>query len=266
MEFDKMFLKEEAGIATLTLNHPEKLNAMSTEMWNDFRKIIDHIQGNNEIKVLVITGSGRGFCSGSDVGGRLAANIEGRGPKKTQADLLEGTGYAAKAIRDLEIPIIAAINGVAAGAGLSMALLSDVRLASETARFGAIWVRVGLIGDLGATLLLPQLIGPDKAFEMLTTGIMIDAREAERIGLVTRVVPPEALMNSTYELAGKLAKGPALPIKLMKKGIYQGLRHNDLQTQLVFESFAQGVCRGSEDHREGVRAFMEKRAAHFKGI
>jgi 2-(1,2-epoxy-1,2-dihydrophenyl)acetyl-CoA isomerase len=218
------------------------------------------------VKVFVITGSGRGFCSGSDVSSRLAANIEGRGPQMTQADLLEGTGYVAKVVRNLDIPIIAAVNGVAAGAGLSLALLSDIRIASENARFGAIWVRVGLIGDLGATLLLPQLIGPDKAFEMLTTGIMIDAREAERIGLVTRVVPPETLMTSTYELAARLAKGPALPIKLMKKGLYQGLRHNDLQTQLDFESFAQGVCRQSEDHREGVRAFMEKRQAQFKGI
>src|SRR4030042_6564090 len=219
MEFDKMFLKEEDGIATVTLNHPEKLNAMSTEMWNDFRKIIDYLQGNNEINVLVITGSGRGFCSGSVVGARLAANIEGRGPTKTQADLLEGTGYVAGLIRNLEIPIIAAINGVAAGAGVSLALLSDVRLASETARFGAIWVRVGLVGDLGATLLLPQLIGPDKAIEMLTTGLMIDAREADRIGLVTKVVSPEALIPTVYDLATKLAKGPRLPLTLMIKGV-----------------------------------------------
>ena len=106
MKFDKMSLDQKDGIGTLTLENPEKLNAMSTEMWNDFRKIIDHIQGNQEIKVLVITGSGRGFCSGSDVGARLAANIEGRGPAKTQADLLEGTGYVAGLIRNLEIPII----------------------------------------------------------------------------------------------------------------------------------------------------------------
>jgi enoyl-CoA hydratase/carnithine racemase len=266
MEFEKMFLKEEDGIATLTLNNPERLNAMSTEMWGDFRQIIDYIRGNTEIKVLVITGTGRGFCSGSDVRSRLAANLEGRGPKKTQADLLEGTGYAAALIRDLETPIIAAVNGVAAGAGLSLALLSDIRIASETARFGAIWVRVGLVGDLGATLLLPQIIGPDKAFEMLTTGVMIDGREAERIGLVTRVVSPEDLMPTTYDLARKLARGPALSIKLMKKAIYKGLQHNDLRTQLDFESFAQGVCRQSEDHREGVRAFMEKREARFKGL
>jgi len=179
---------------------------------------------------------------------------------------LEGTGHAAALIRELEIPIIAAVNGVAAGAGLSLALLSDIRIAAETARFGAIWVRVGLIGDLGATLLLPQLIGPDKAFEMLTTGVMIDAREAERIGLVTRVVSDEDLMAATRDIALKLAKGPALSIKLMKKAIYKGLAHNDFGIQLDFESFAQGVCRQSEDHREGVRAFLEKREAKFKGI
>ena len=266
MEYENMILDVKDGIATLTLNNPEKLNAMSTPMWDDFRKIVDHIKGNEEIKVLIITGSGRGFCSGSDVSGRLAANIEGKGPQKTQAELLEGTGYVAQVIRELDIPIIAAINGVAAGAGLSLILLSDIRIASETARIGAIWVRVGLIGDLGATMLLPQLIGPDKAFEMLTTGIMIDAQEAERIGLVTRVVPAEELMPEVNKLAMKLAKGPALSIKLMKKALYQGLTHNDLKTQLAFESFAQGVCRQSEDHREGVRAFMEKREAQFKGI
>jgi len=166
----------------------------------------------------------------------------------------------------LEIPIIAAVNGVAAGAGLSLALLSDVRIASESARFGAIWVRVGLVGDLGATLLLPQLIGPDKAFEMLSTGIMVDAREAERLGLVTRVVPDADLMAATLALANRLARGPALSIKLTKKAIYKGLVHQDLNTQLDFESVAQGVCRQSEDHREGVRAFMEKREARFKGI
>ena len=266
MKFEKMILEEENGIAILTLNNPDKLNAMSTPMWNDFSKIIKQIKSNDTINVLVITGAGRGFCSGSDVGSRLAANIEGKGPPKTQAELLEGTGHAAALIRELEIPIIAAVNGVAAGAGLSLALLSDIRIAAETARFGAIWVRVGLIGDLGATLLLPQLIGPDKAFEMLTTGVMIDAREAERIGLVTRVVSDEDLMAATRDIALKLAKGPALSIKLMKKAIYKGLAHNDFGIQLDFESFAQGVCRQSEDHREGVRAFLEKREAKFKGI
>ncbi len=151
------------------------------------------------------------------------------------------------------------------GFGCTLSLTCDIRIASETARFGAVWVRVGLIGDLGATYLLPRIVGPDKALEMLTTGDMISAQEAERIGLVTRVVPPDELMPTVKELATKMAKGAGLSIKFTKKAVYKGLQHNDLLTQLDYESFAQGVCRQSEDHREGVKAFMEKRKPQFKG-
>ena len=266
MEFEKMTLDTEEGIATLTLKNPERLNAISTEMWKDLRRIIDLVRSNDEIRVLVITGAGRGFCSGSDVISRLAVNLEGKGPKLTQAELLEGTGFVAGMIYTLEIPVIAAINGTAAGAGLSLALLSDIRIASETARFGAVWVKVGLIGDLGATYLLPRTVGPDKALELLMTGETISAQEAERIGLVTKVVPPDELMPTVRTLATRLAKGPGLAIKFTKKAVYKGLQHNDLFTQLDLESFAQGVCRQSEDHREGVKAFMEKREAKFKGV
>jgi len=266
MEFEKMILEIDEGIATLTLNHPEKLNAITTEMWHDLPRVIETVKKDETVNVLVITGTGRGFCSGSDVSGRLAVRMEGKGPKSTQTELLEGVGFMAALIRDLDKIIIAAINGTAAGAGLSLALLSDIRIASETARFGAVWVKVGLIGDLGATYLLPRIVGPDKALEMLTTGEVISAQEAERIGLVTKVVPPDELMPTVKELATKLAKGPGLSIKFTKKAVYKGLQHNDLLTQLDYESFAQGVCRQSEDHREGVKAFMEKRPPQFKGI
>ena len=266
MEFEKMILEVEDGVATLTLNNPDSLNAMSTEMWDDLKRVLDVINGSEEIKVLVITGAGKGFCSGSDVKTRLAANIEGKGPEKTQAEILEVTGFAASLIRGLDVPIIAAINGVAAGAGLSIALLSDIRIASETARFGAVWVRIGLIGDLGATYLLPRTIGPDKAFEMLATGDLINAREAEKLGLVTRVVPPDELMPAVMEVASKLANGPGLAIKLTKKAMYKGLQHNDLIAQLDYESYAQNICRQSHDHREGVKAFIEKRTPQYKGI
>ncbi len=259
-----MNLEIEEGVATLTLNNPDKLNAMSTKMWEDIRLVLDEVHGNDEVNVFVITGVGRAFCSGSDVSGRLAVKMEGGGPKPTQAELLEGTGYVAHWFRKLDVPIIAAINGVAAGAGLSIALLSDIRIASETARFSAVWVRVGLLGDLGATWLLPRAVGSSRAIEMLCTGDMYSAREALEMSLVSKVTPPDELMPTVKEMATKLAKGPAVAIKLAKRAVYKSF-YNDFAEQLDFESFGQGVCRGTEDHREGVRAFMEKRKAQFKG-
>jgi 2-(1,2-epoxy-1,2-dihydrophenyl)acetyl-CoA isomerase len=238
---------------------------MSNEMWDDIRLVLDEVHGNSEVNVMVITGTGRGFCSGSDVGGRLAARMGGDGPKPTQAELLEGTGYVAHWFQKLDVPIIAAINGVAAGAGLSLALLSDIRIASETARFSAVWVRIGLLGDLGATWLLPRTVGPSKAVEMLCTGNMYSAQDALEMGLVSKVVPPEALMPTVKEMAAQLANGPAIAIKFAKRAVYKSF-HNDLAEQLDFESFGQATCRQTEDHREGVRAFMEKRKAEFKGI
>ena len=264
MEFEKMTLEKENGIATLTLNHPEKMNAMTTEMYEDFRRIIDLINKDEEVKVFVITGTGRAFCSGSDVSGRLALRMAGK-LKTTHRELVEPVGYVAYLFNNLEIPVIAAINGTAVGAGLSLALLSDIRIASSTAKFGAIWVRVGLIGDLGATYLLPHIVGPSKAFELLATGDIISAQEAERIGLVTKVVPPEELMPAVKEMAAKLAKGPTISIKFQKKAVYKALQ-NDLLGQLDFESYGQNICRQTEDHQEGVMAFMEKRPAQFKGI
>lgn len=264
MQFEKMTLEKEEGVATLTLNHPEKLNAMTTEMWADLRRVIDTIEKDDGVKVLVITGTGRAFCSGSDVSGRLAVRMEGK-VQMTHRELVEPVGYVANFIHNLEIPVIAAINGTAAGAGLSFVLLSDIRIASNTARFGASWVKVGLIGDLGATYLLPRVVGISKAIELLTTGDLINAQEAERIGLVSKVVPPEELMPTVKALATKLAKGPTVTIKFLKRAVYQGI-HNDLRTQLDFESYAQNVCRQTADHKEGVRAFMEKRPPQFKGI
>lgn len=265
MDFEKMILEKEEGIATLTLNRPDKLNAISTEMWKDLRRVIDTVANDDEIQVLIITGAGRGFCSGSDVSGRLAARFSGQQPEITQKELLEPVGYVAYLIHRLDIPIITAINGPATGAGLSLALLGDIRIASETAKFSAIWVRVGLIGDLGATYLLPRIVGTSKALQMLCTGEMIDAGEAERIGLVSKVVPPDELMPAAKEMADTLSKGPTVAIKLVKRAVYKGI-HNDLLTQLDFESYGQNICRNTEDHREGVKSFIEKRTPQFKGI
>lgn len=265
MGIDELQLTKQDGIATLTLNRPDRMNAMTTAMWYGLRDIIEEVRDDDGIKVLIMTGAGRAFCAGSDVEGRLAARIAGEKIEKTRRDLLEPVGFAASVVSSLGKPIIAAINGVAVGAGLSLALVCDIRIASEKARFGAAWVKVGLIPDLGATYSLPRTIGPDKALELFFTGDIIDSREAERIGLVTKVVLHDELMKVTEELARKIAKGPSVAIELTKRAVYRGL-HNDLDKQLDFESYAQNLCRQTEDHREGVKAFMEKREATFKGM
>lgn len=262
---NELRLEKDEGIATLTFNRPEKMNAMTTEMWLRLREIIEDVRRDEETKVLVMTGSGNAFCAGSDVVKRLAARVAGEQRDATRREKLEPVGYLASLINSMSKPIIGAINGVAAGAGISLALLCDIRIASEKARFGAAWVKIGLIPDLAATYLLPRTVGLDKALELMITGDVIGAREAERIGLVTRVVPDEDLLKVSTELARRIAQGPTIAIDFIKRAAYRGL-FNTLDEQLDFESYAQNVCRGTEDHREGVAAFQEKRPPRFRGL
>jgi enoyl-CoA hydratase/carnithine racemase len=161
-------------------------------------------------------------------------------------------------------PVIAAINGMAAGAGLSVALLSDIRIASETAKFSFIFSKRGAIPDCGATFLVPRLIGAGRAFELMYTGDIMDAKEAERIGLVNRVVPANTLMEETYSLAEKLAKGAPLALAQMKNAIHRGLS-NDFEEHLYFETYAVHFCFRTEDCKEGINSFLEKREPQFKG-
>ncbi|MBW2003367.1 MAG: enoyl-CoA hydratase/isomerase family protein [Deltaproteobacteria bacterium] len=264
MDYENIILEKRRGVAILTLNRPDKLNAMTTKMWKDLPRIIDDVREDNEIKVMILTGVGRAFCAGSDVGGRLANRLTGKRIETTRKDLLEPVGYVAYVMRSLDKITIAAVNGTAVGAGLSLALLCDIRIASETARFGAIWVKMGLIADLGTTYTLPRTVGTSKALELMLTGEMINAHEAEQLGLVTKVVPQNDLMKASKLLASKLVIGPAVAIELMKRAVYKGI-HNDLLTQLDFESYAQNLCRQTDDHAEAVKAFLEKREPQFKG-
>jgi len=232
-------------------------------MWKHLPTLIKEVSDDDSLKVLILTGAGRAFCAGSDAG-RLASRIAGEKIEKTQKELTAPIGAEVFSLARLEKPTIAVVNGVAAAAGISIALACDIRIASEQAKFVLAWVKMGLIPDGGSTYFLTRLLGPSKTLELAFTGHSIDAAEAERIGLVNRVVPHEDLMTATKELATGIAQGPQIALQLMKRAVYRALLH-DLESQIDFESYAQGICRQTGDHQEGVQAFIQKRKPEFKG-
>ncbi|MDY6907567.1 MAG: enoyl-CoA hydratase [Chloroflexota bacterium] len=263
MTYEDMLFEKENGYAILTLNRPDKLNAISMGMREGLAKVAEEVRDDDDIKALVITGAGRAFCSGADVSGQ-AARLSGE-VQIPRWFLLEPLGSWLLPIRDLAKPTIAAVNGTAAGIGWTLALICDMILASDQARFSAIWVKRALVPDGGASHLIPRMVGTAKALELMLTGDFVDAKEAERLGLVNRVVPHDELMAAAKELAGKIAKGPPITIELTKRAVYRGMV-NDLERQLDFETYAQNICRGTEDHKEGVTAFLQKRDPQFRGV
>jgi 2-(1,2-epoxy-1,2-dihydrophenyl)acetyl-CoA isomerase len=264
MEGKDLILEKDGHVAILTLNRPEKMNAISLEMRQTIPRALEEIQEDDNVRAVIITGAGRGFCSGADVAVQ-AARAAGQQADTSRKTLLALTGNFILGFEKIHKPVIAAVNGVAAGVGLTMTLVCDIRIASAAARFSAIWVKRGLIADGGATLLLPITVGLEKALELCFTGEVIDAKEAERIRLVSRVVPAEELMTRAKELAHKIAGAPPVSVELAKRIMWEKVR-NQLREQLVFESYAQNVCRNTQDQKEAVKAFMEKREPQFKGL
>lgn len=261
MNDESLLLHKDGHVATLTLNRPDKLNAIDPGIRRNLPLALKEVQDDDEIRALIITGAGRGFCSGADVASTTAAGAEASNSRKQKLQLV---GELVLGFERVNKPVIAAINGVAAGIGLSIALACDIRIASSAARFSAIWVKRGLIADGGASLLLPHIVGIEKALEMSMTGEMVDAPEAHRIRLVSRVVTPEALMVEARALASKLAAMPPISVELVKRVMLEKMR-GQIREQLVLESYAQNVCRATEDQKEAVRAFVEKREPVFKG-
>ncbi len=268
MDYESAILQKEEGVATITLNRPEALNAWNHRLEEDSEAAIREVSEDREIRVLIITGAGRGFSSGYDVG-LLAVIAEGRPILETAVGRfilgLPSVASVAFQIRNLDIPVIAAVNGPAYGAGFSIAIACDIRIASELARFSQAFIMRGLIPDTGSTYLLPRLVGIGRACELVFTGATIGAEEAERIGIVNRVVPHDELMNAAREMAARIAKMPPITVQRAKRALYQGAAETNLASQIEHEIYVQGLCMQTEDFKEGVRSFLEKREPEFKG-
>jgi len=262
MMYESILFSTDGAIATMKLNRPEKLNAFGGPMREEILDALANIAADEGIRVLVVTGEGRGFSAGGDIH-HLKYLRENKDEKGFRSILAKGQQIT-RTMRSLSKPVIAAVNGPCAGAGFSFALGCDIRIASEAATFGPTFALMGLHPDWGGSWFLPKLVGSAKACELVFTGSMISASEAGRIGLVNRVVPPDDLMPQVMELAAKIAKNPPGVLRLAKESIYRSLS-SDLETAFARESAVQLECFHSEDFLEGVTAFTEKRKPQFKG-
>lgn len=251
------------GVATVTFNRPEVLNALTFEVYAQFRDLLEALRYDEAVKVLVLTGQGRSFCSGGDV-----HEIIGELLKRDVKDHLEFTrmtGAVIQNMRLLDKPIIAALNGTTAGAGAVIALASDLRIAAEGIKFAFLFTKVGLTGaDMGAAYLLPRVVGQGRALELLLLGDAIDAATAERYGLVNRVVPPAELLPQAQEWAARLAHGPTLALSMTKR-LVNNEWHMDLVSALENEAQAQALLLMGEDHRMFYEAFKAKVEPKFTG-
>jgi enoyl-CoA hydratase/carnithine racemase len=263
MKTPKSFLYDQKdGIGTITLNRPDRLNAITFEVYHELTAFLGELGNEKDLRVVIITGAGRAFCSGGDVRD-IIGELQGRDAE----GLLEFTRLTCELIhhmRALPKPIIASLNGTVAGAGACIALASDIRIAAEEAKIAFIFVKVGLAGtDMGATYLLPRVIGLAKATELLMTGDFISAADAEKIGLYNRVVTRDKLESATREFAEKLARGPALGIAKTKE-MFNSEMHMGFESALEAEAVAQALCMQTPDFKEAHAACIEKRPAKFE--
>ncbi len=264
MDFTDIRYEVAENVARITLNKPEKLNAASWGTWAEIEQAIALANEDDEARCVVITGEGRGFCAGTDL---TVQTSEAEWPARPYSGraLKTRSRYLGTAdVYDCRKPTIAAVNGVAVGAGFSLALACDIRIASESARFSAIFVKRGIVADTGCTWFLPRLVGPAKALELLYTGRIVGAQEALAMGLVNEVVPADSLARRVDALAGEIAHGPSLAIELNKRLVREALGR-DLTAHTELEQFLQGYTHTSEDAVEGRMSFLEKRDPVFRG-
>jgi enoyl-CoA hydratase len=256
MSYETLLIEKDGGVCTITLNRPDRLNAINYRLATELDKVLTEIEEDAEARTVILTGAGRGFCAGADIKDMADPNAKPLpiGKRYTFFNKLE----------DLEKPVIAAINGPCNGGGLEIALCCDFRIATETASFGLGEVKLGIIPAAGGTARLPRLIGPGRAKEFLYFGNRMDGKEAYEIGLVNRVVPSEELMAEAKRWAGELAERPPLSLKMLKYCVNLGMQM-DLLGAIDYEGRCAAVLKNTEDHKEGVTAFVEKRKPVFKG-
>jgi 2-(1,2-epoxy-1,2-dihydrophenyl)acetyl-CoA isomerase len=259
VDYETILYTLDEGVLTITLNRPDVLNAFNRKMTDEIQDALKKAERDSAVRCIVFTGAGRAFSSGEDLKARTA-----EGNSDFGSTLRDRYNPIVLKMRNIEKPVLGSINGVAAGAGCSLALACDMRIASEKARFIEVFVRVGLVPDSGSSFFLPRLVGLGKALEMAFLGDEVGAEDALRLGLVNRVVPPDELETATHELALRLAKGPTKAIGLAKRAINRAL-HMDLEQILDYEVYAQETAGASADHREGLAAFAEKRPPNFAG-
>tara|TARA_B110000263_G_C15162508_1_gene443062 strand:- start:35 stop:802 length:768 start_codon:yes stop_codon:yes gene_type:complete len=254
MDYSNLQLEINNHIATITLNRPSVLNALSANLTSELHQVLDKISINNNVWVVILTGSGRGFCSGADV------SEWGKPDRPVPTRPLVELGIH---IRETPQPVIAAINGIAAGAGLTIAISSDIRIASSDARFSSIFVKRSIVLDTGASYLLPKLVGPGIASEMSLTGNVYDADWALRVGLVNKVVSPENLMLEVHVMAQDLLSNPPLAVQSIKK--MMNSEDPDMNRIVKMEVQATALLRETKDSVEAVDAFKEKRSPIYRG-
>jgi 2-(1,2-epoxy-1,2-dihydrophenyl)acetyl-CoA isomerase len=252
------------GVAVLTLNRPDRLNAMSRPMLDALLEALPRLAEDPAVGVVVLTGAGRGFCAGGDVKAMAEGNELGGQTMEEKAQALRARMETSRWLHEMPKPTIAMLRGPAAGAGLSLAMACDMRIASDTARLGTAFARVGYSGDFGGSYYLTQLVGTAKARELYFTADLLDAQQALGLGLVNRVVPDARLEEETMALASRLARGPRVAFRYMKRNM-NAAESASLKEMLDLEAWHHTRTGMTEDHREAARAFVEKREPQFKG-
>jgi 2-(1,2-epoxy-1,2-dihydrophenyl)acetyl-CoA isomerase len=259
-DFETILYEPADGYAVVRLNRPDKLNAFNDQMHADLRAALDLAESDKDVRALVFTGAGRGFCAGQDLGDRVLR--EGEGPRDTGAGLEQNYNPLVLRLKGLAMPVISAINGVAAGAGCNFALAADIALAARSARFIQAFVKIGLTVDCGGSYFLPRSLGAQRAMALAMTGDPIDAEQAAAWGLVWKCVDDDALMDEARGLAARFGAMSSVALDLIKRSINASAT-NDIASQLALEADLQREAGRAPDYQEGIRAFLEKRPPNF---